>query len=245
MKKALIVWGGWDGHEPEQVATIFKNALLEHQFEVEVADTLDAYADAEKLLGLDLIVPVWTMGEISQELVNNVSAAVQAGTGLAGCHGGMCDSFRNNVDWQFMTGGQWVAHPGNDGVEYKVEIKSSSSPLVEGISDFMVSTEQYYLHVDPAVEVLATTRFPIIDGPHRLNKAVDMPVVWTKRWGLGKVYYNSLGHHADIVDLPPVKELMIRGLLWAAEGKELALSDGAALGGKAYTGMGDNQYNNA
>lgn len=244
MKKALIVWGGWDGHEPEQVATIFKNALLEHQFEVEVADTLDAYADAEKLLGLDLIVPVWTMGEISQELVNNVSAAVQAGTGLAGCHGGMCDSFRNNVDWQFMTGGQWVAHPGNDGVEYKVEIKSSSSPLVEGISDFMVSTEQYYLHVDPAVEVLATTRFPIIDGPHRLNKAVDMPVVWTKRWGLGRVYYNSLGHHADIVDLPPVKELMIRGLLWAAEGKELALSDGAALGGKAYTGMGDNQYNN-
>lgn len=245
MKKALIVWGGWDGHEPEQVATIFKNALLEHQFEVEVADTLDAYADAEKLLGLDLIVPVWTMGEISQELVNNVSAAVQAGTGLAGCHGGMCDSFRNNVDWQFMTGGQWVAHPGNDGVEYKVEIKSSSSPLVEGVSDFMVSTEQYYLHVDPAVEVLATTRFPVIDGPHRLNKAVDMPVVWTKRWGLGRVYYNSLGHHADIVDLPPVKELMTRGMLWAAEGKRLALNDGAALGGKAYTGMGDNQYNNA
>lgn len=245
MKKALIVWGGWDGHEPEQVATIFKNALLEHQFEVEVADTLDAYADAEKLLGLDLIVPVWTMGEISQELVNNVSAAVQAGTGLAGCHGGMCDSFRNNVDWQFMTGGQWVAHPGNDGVEYKVEIKSSSSPLVEGVSDFMVSTEQYYLHVDPAVEVLATTRFPVIDGPHRLNKAVDMPVVWTKRWGLGRVYYNSLGHHADIVNLPPVKELMTRGMLWAAEGKRLALNDGAALSGKAYTGMGDNQYNNA
>lgn len=245
MKKALIVWGGWDGHEPEQVATIFKNALLEHQFEVEVADTLDAYADAEKLLGLDLIVPVWTMGEISQELVNNVSAAVQAGTGLAGCHGGMCDSFRNNVDWQFMTGGQWVAHPGNDGVEYKVEIKSSSSPLVEGVSDFMVSTEQYYLHVDPAVEVLATTRFPLIDGPHRLNKAVDMPVVWTKRWGLGRVYYNSLGHHADIVDLPPVKELMTRGMLWAAEGKRLALNDGAALSGRAYTGMGDNQYNNA
>jgi len=245
MKKALIVWGGWDGHEPEQVATIFKNILLDHQFEVEVSDTLDAYADAEKLLGLDLIAPIWTMGEISQELVNNVSAAVQAGTGLAGCHGGMCDSFRNNVDWQFMTGGQWVAHPGNDGVEYKVEIKSSSSPLVEGVSDFMVSTEQYYLHVDPAVEVLATTRFPVIDGPHRLNKAVDMPVVWTKRWGLGRVYYNSLGHHADIVDLPPVKELMTRGLLWAAEGKQQLLKDGAVLSGNAYTGMGDNQYNNA
>lgn len=220
MKEALIVWGGWDGHDPERVAAVFSNILREHQFEVEVANTLDAFADAEKLLGLDLIVPVWTMGEISETYVNNVSAAVQAGTGLAGCHGGMCDSFRNNVDWQFMTGGQWVAHPGNDGVEYKVEITNSSSPLVAGISDFTVTSEQYYLHVDPAVEVLATTRFPVADGPHRLNKAVDMPVVWTKRWGLGRVYYNSLGHQATIVELPPVKELMARGLLWAAEGKQ-------------------------
>lgn len=243
MKKALIVWGGWDGHEPEQVASIFAGALREHAFEVEVSDTLEAFADAEKLLGLDLIVPVWTMGTIEQKLVNNVSAAVQAGTGLAGCHGGMCDSFRNNVDWQFMTGGQWVAHPGNDGVEYKVEIIANSSPLVEGIEDFYVKTEQYYLHVDPAVEVLATTRFPVVDGPHRLNKPVDMPVVWTKRWGVGRVYYNSLGHHADIVDLPPVKEMMTRGMLWAAEGKRLAvesLGDNVRIHSN-YTGMGDSQ----
>src|SRR5690625_6477291 len=81
-----------------------------------------------------------------------------SGVGLAGCHGGMCDSFRKNVDWQFMTGGNWVAHPGNDGVDYMVNIKHSSSPLLEGMQDFKVTSEQYYLHVDPAVEVLATTR---------------------------------------------------------------------------------------
>ncbi|WP_028530794.1 ThuA domain-containing protein [Paenibacillus sp. HW567] len=242
MKKALIVWGGWDGHEPEQVAGIFAGLLGQERFEVEVADTLEVFGDREKLLSLDLIVPVWTMGQITQEQVDNVSAAVQNGTGLAGCHGGMCDSFRNNVDWQFMTGGQWVAHPGNDGVHYKVEIRSSSSPLVDGISDFDVCTEQYYLHYDPAVEILATTRFPIVDGPHAANKAVDMPVVWTKRWGHGRVYYNSLGHHADIVDLPSVKELMRRGFLWAADGKEIAqaaLKDQAAVAG--YSGMADSQ----
>ncbi|GAB6931305.1 ThuA domain-containing protein [Paenibacillus sp. JCM 10914] len=243
MKKALIVWGGWDGHEPQQVAAIFEGLLQAAGFEVEVSDTLDAFNDGEKLKGLDLIVPVWTMGEISNEQVANVSAAVQAGTGLAGCHGGMCDSFRNNVDWQFMTGGQWVAHPGNDGVEYKVEIKSSSSPLVDNMQDFQVASEQYYLHVDPAVEVLATTRFPVTAGPHILNKAVDMPVVWTKRWGYGRVYYNALGHHADIVDMPEVKELMRRGLLWAAEGKTLyAGSDmNVFTEGQGYTGMGDSQ----
>ncbi|MBT2290891.1 ThuA domain-containing protein [Paenibacillus albidus] len=238
MKKALIVWGGWDGHEPQQVAEIFAGLLKSEQFEVEVSDTLEAFADGEKLRGLDLIVPVWTMGQISQTLVDNVSAAVQNGTGLAGCHGGMCDSFRNNVDWQFMTGGQWVAHPGNDGVDYTVQICQSSSPLVEGLEDFKVTSEQYYLHVDPAVEVLATTRFPVVDGPHKLNKAVDMPVAWTKRWGTGRVYYNSLGHHADIVELPPVKEMMRRGLVWAAAGKDLVNAEKPAA---TYSGMADSQ----
>lgn len=237
MKKALIVQGGWKGHEPEEVSDIFRSVLEENGFEVEVSDTLDAFLDADKLLSLDLIVPVWTMGEITKDQVKNVSEAVQKGVGLAGCHGGMCDSFRTNVDWQFMTGGQWVAHPGNDGVEYVVNVKHSSSPLVDGITDFAVKSEQYYLHVDPAVEVLATTRFPVVEGPHSLNKAVDMPVVWTKRWGVGRVYYCSLGHHADIVDMPPVKELMRRGFVWAAEGKSAA--QGTASDKSEYTGMGD------
>jgi len=237
--KALIVWGGWDGHQPEQVAEIFKGQLEAEGFEVDVRDTLEAFADVEYLKSLDLIVPAWTMGEIEQELVDNVSAAVQSGVGLAGCHGGMCDSFRKNVDWQFMTGGQWVAHPGNNGVQYMVNIANTSSELVAGIEDFEITSEQYYLHVDPAVEVLATTRFPVTSGPHSLNKAVDMPVAWTKRWGVGRVYYNSLGHQANIMDIQVVREMMRRGFLWCAEGKKLALE--AEVNGSVYTGMQDNQ----
>ena len=246
-KKALIVHGGWDGHEPKDVAHIFKGILEEDDFEVEVSDTLDAYADAEKLMGLDLIVPHWTMGEIKQQYVNNISAAVMSGVGLAGCHGGMCDSFRKNVDWQFMTGGNWVAHPGNDGVEYVVNIKHSSSPLLEGMEDFKVVSEQYYLQVDPAVEVLATTRFPVVDGPHALNKAVDMPVVWTKRWGHGRVFYSSLGHVANIIAMPEVSLIMERGFNWAADGKakaegqELQTFSASGNGSRIYTGMGDSQ----
>lgn len=136
--------------------------------------------------------------------------------------------------------GQWVAHPGNDGVNYTVEIRQSSSPLVDGIEDFTVCSEQYYLHVDPAVEVLATTRFPVVEGPHSFNKAVDMPVAWTKRWGHGRVYYNSLGHHADIVAMPQVKEMMRRGLLWAAEGKVRAQSQISTVR-SSYSGMADSQ----
>jgi type 1 glutamine amidotransferase len=188
------------------------------------------------------------MGEISKKHVLHISEAVMSGVCLAGCHGGMCDSFRNNVDWQFMTGGNWVAHPGNDGVEYMVNIKHSSSPLLEGFEDFKLVSEQYYLHVDPAVEVLATTRFPIIEGPHTLNKSVDMPVVWTKRWGLGRVFYSALGHKANIVTMPEVSSIMRRGFLWAAEGKELyGRADAPTYGtygngnNKIYTGMGDSE----
>lgn len=218
-RRALIVQGGWDGHEPVQVSEIFRRTLTECDFEVEVSDTLDSFLDVEKLKALHLIVPVWTMGKITNEQVKPVLEAVAGGVGIAGCHGGMCDSFRENVDWQFMTGGQWVAHPGNDGVEYIVNIKRGSSPIVEGIDDFVVKSEQYYMHIDPAIEVLATTRYPTVDGPHAANGAVDVPVVWTKRWGKGRVFYCSLGHHADIVEMKQTLTIMRRGFLWAAEGK--------------------------
>src|SRR5262245_39098778 len=106
-KGALIVWGGWDGHEPEKVAKILEKALKEHNFEVEVSSTLDSFLDKQKLAKLDLIVPVWTMGTITGEQSKNVQDAVIGGVGIGGVHGGMCDSFRNDTGWQFMTGGQW------------------------------------------------------------------------------------------------------------------------------------------
>jgi uncharacterized protein len=215
-KRALIVWGGWDGHQPKQVGEIFARVLKQDGFEVEVSDTLDAFKDADKLMNLNLIVPVWTMGKISGEQAGPVFKAVAAGVGIAGCHGGMCDSFRDNTEWQFMTGGQWVAHPGNDGVRYTVQIKDKSHPVTAGLSDFEVASEQYYMHVDPGVKVLASTRFPVADGPHTGNGPVDMPVIWTKVYGKGKVFYNSLGHQANIVEAEPCLTIMRRGFTWAS-----------------------------
>jgi len=215
-RKALIVWGGWDGHQPKEVAEILRNLLVHEKFDVEVSDTLDAFKDQPKLMGLSLIVPVWTMGKISNEQVNPIFEAVKSGVGIAGCHGGMCDSFRENTEWQFMTGGQWVAHPGNDGTKYTVNIGPTKSSITEGISDFNISSEQYYMHIDPALKVLATTRFPVADGPHVGNGPVDMPVIWTKVFGKGRVFYNSLGHQANIVAAEPTLTIMRRGFLWAA-----------------------------
>ena len=222
-KNVLIIQGGWQGHEPTPVAQRFARMLERNGYSVAVSDTQEPLADAEALKALDLIVMSWTMGEIDHKYVENISHAVAAGTGLAGCHGGLCDAFRQDTDWQFMTGGQWVAHPGNDGTRYTVNVRRGSSPIVEGLEDFEVCSEQYYLHVDPAIEVLATTRFPVAAGPHCANKPVDMPVVWTKYWGCGRVFYNSLGHHDDVFDKSPeAAVLMERGLVWAAEGRQYA-----------------------
>jgi type 1 glutamine amidotransferase len=191
-------------------------------FEAEISATLDAFLDYEKLNGLDLIVPVWTMGTITREQCAGVVAAVgKYGVGLCGCHGGMCDSFRQDTEWQFMTGGQWVSHPGGDGLEYKVNIRPGSSPITEGISDFTVKSEQYYVHVDPANEVLATTRYPIVNYYHSSNGEADVAVMWTRRWGHGRVFYSSLGHHDDVFDVPEARETMRRGFLLAAEGKRI------------------------
>ena len=179
MKHAWIVQGGWDGHEPVLTSRRFARLLEKHDYEVRIFDTLDCLGDLDALMEQDLLVACWTMGEIKREYTVNVSKAVGAGMGLAGCHGGMCDSFRQDTEWQFITGGQWVSHPGGDGINYTVNIRHGSSPIVEGLEDFPVCSEHYYLHVDPAIEVLATTRFPIVPYYHISNKPVDMPVVWT------------------------------------------------------------------
>jgi type 1 glutamine amidotransferase len=223
--RALITWGGWLGHQPEEVAQIFREMLQGGGFEVEVHDNLACFDDADRLRELDLIVPVWTMAKIEKQQAVNVSEAVARGTGIAGCHGGMCDAFRDQVLWQFMTGANWVAHPGGDGVAYRVEI-TSDDPLVAGIGDFDVATEQYYLHVDPAVKVLAETRFPTVTWYHSPNGPVRMPVAWTKRWGLGRVYYNALGHQANVVASGAPWEMLRRGMLWAAQGRAAAAAAG-------------------
>ncbi len=218
-KRALIVWGGWDGHEPRQVAELFAQILTDEQFEVEVSDTLDAFLDADKLAQLSLIVPIWTMGEITAAQRDPVIAAVRDhGVGMAGCHGGMCDAFRADTEWQFMTGGQWVAHPGNDSVTYTVHFNPlQPHEITAGLSDFEITSEQYYLHTDPGNVVLATCNFPApgVAGPHSKNPC-QMPTVWTKYYGEGKVYYNALGHNRAVFDNETARELMRRGFLWAA-----------------------------
>jgi type 1 glutamine amidotransferase len=227
-RKALILRGGWEGHEPQKIAERFKNYLETENFEVSVADSLGVLQDLEGLKNLDLFIPVWTMcnADLPKPYFEPLAEAVGSGVGLAGCHGGMCDAFRNHVLWQFLTGANWVAHPGRDGIKYRVNIISKSNPLTEGIKDFEVCSEQYYLQVDPANEVLAVTRFPTVKWYHSANGEVDVPQVWTRKWGHGRVYYNALGHHNDVFDLPEAWEMMRRGLLWAAEGKRLAAEQG-------------------
>jgi type 1 glutamine amidotransferase len=214
-KQALMVWGGWDGHEPKACTDIFENVLKENGFEVKVEDSLSAFDDGDALKKFDLIVPVWTAGEISGEQSRNLRDAIANGTGLAGWHGGMGDAFRNDTAYQFMVGGQWVAHPGNI-VTYTVNIIKPEDEIVAGLDDFTMTSEQYYMHVDPSNEVLATTTF---SGEH---EGVDwitgcvMPVVWKRRWGKGRVFYSSLGHVAKDFEVTEAKEITKRGLIWAA-----------------------------
>jgi type 1 glutamine amidotransferase len=213
MKTALIVWGGWQGHQPREEAQLWSSLLRDEGFSVEVADTLDAYLDAAKLASLDLIVPMWTMGTIAKEQEQGLLNAVHGGVGIAGFHGTMGDSFRNNTEYQFMVGGQWVAHPGNI-IDYTVNIANHDDPITAGLPDFKMHSEQYYMHVDPSNQVLATTTF---SGEHASwIEGTVMPVVWKRRYGAGRVFYCSLGHVVPDFDVPEAREIVRRGMLWAS-----------------------------
>ena len=212
-KKALIVYGGWPGHAPKETGEYMAAELKSVGFEVELSDTLDAFRDEERLKTFNLIVPHWTMGEMVKEQAGPLNRAINSGVGLAGIHGGAGDAFRANPGFHFMVGGQFIGHP--DGIkDYKVNISKSSDPIVAGLKDFAVNSEQYYMHVDPANEVLATTVFETTSAPW-INGTV-MPVAWKRRHGEGRVFYHSIGHTIKDLEIPEVRELTKRGFAWAA-----------------------------
>jgi uncharacterized protein len=212
MREALIVWGGWSGHEPQECAAIIKDMLEEDSFKVYVEHSTEAFADPS-VHDLSLVVPIVTMSKIEKEEIKNLAAAVENGVGIAGYHGGAGDSFRECVEYQFMIGGQWVAHPGNI-IDYKVNITRPDDPVMEGITDFPYTSEQYYMHVDPSNEVLATTTFT---GEHASwIDGVVMPVVWKRKHGKGKVFHMTLGHQAKEFENTNMATIMRRGMNWAA-----------------------------
>ena len=213
-KKAIMVWGGWEGHEPKQCVDIFAPILEEDGFAVTISDTLDTYKDRDLMAEQDLVVPAWTMGQIEGEQEQGLLAAVDRGTGIAGWHGCMADSFRNNTTYQFMVGGQFVSHP--DGIiDYTVNIAAPDDPIVAGLDDFQMHSEQYYMHTDPGNQVLATTTLEGRQSAPWVNGTV-MPVVWKRAWGAGRVFYSSLGHVARDFDVPEAREIQRRGMLWAS-----------------------------
>ena len=211
-RRALIVWGGWEGHEPGAGARILAAMLKDEGIDVDIQTETSAFLDPT-LSEFSLIVPIYTMSVIEKDELANLEAAVRGGVGLAGYHGGMADAFRNEPAYQFMIGGQWVAHPG-DIIDYRVDITHADDPIMAGLSSFAYRSEQYYMHVDPSNDVLATTTFTGVHAPW--IEGVIMPVVWKRRHGQGRVFYSSLGHVASEFDVPEMATIMRRGMLWAA-----------------------------
>ena len=213
-KNVLFVHGGWNGHDPVPARDLFVPWMESEGASVIVSDSLGVYTNEALMDTLDLIVQIWTMGKISNEQEKGLLKAIKRGVGLAGWHGGIGDSFRNNVEYQFMVGGQWVSHPGGV-IDYVVNIIDQNDPVTKGIEDFAMHSEQYYMHVDPNIKVMATTRFNAdhadwIDGN-------TMPVVWKKYYGKGRVFYSSLGHVITDFEVPDALEIQKRGIRWAAE----------------------------
>ncbi len=212
MRSALIVWGGWNGHDPEECAAIYRRWLHEDGFTVRVETSPEVFLEPE-IKDLSLIIPCTTMDKISREAANNLAAAIEGGVGLGGHHGTMGDSFHDSPVYQFITGGQWVSHPGNI-IDYTVDVTKPDDPIMQGIKSFPYTSEQYYMHVDPANEVLATTTFT---GAHASwIDGVVMPVVWKKMYGKGRVFYSSLGHRASEFENPNMATILRRGINWAA-----------------------------
>ena len=213
-KKVLVVYGGWEGHQPKIFAEKITKWLIDQKAEVKLVKGTSIYTNANVMKDLDLVIQHITMSKMSPQETKGLISAIARGVGLAGCHGGLGDSFRDNTEYQYMVGGQFVKHPGGQ-VNYTVKIESKNDPITDGIKDFSLHTEQYYMHIDPNLEVLASTKF---SGIHdSWIKGAVVPVVWKKLYGKGRVFYNSIGHSKETFEIPEVWTLIKRGIVWAAQ----------------------------
>lgn len=214
-RRALVVQGGWDGHAPAEAVDLFVPFLREH-FDVTVESSLEVYADPAVMASTDLVVQCWTMGEILADELRGLREAVAAGTGFAGWHGGVVDSFRMATDYLQLVGGQFVAHERGI-VDHVVDVlpERADHPVVAGVSRIALRSEQYWVLTDPLNDVLATTT--ITPGPgDAWHEPVVCPAVWTRRWGAGRVFVATPGHQLADLEVPELRTVVERGLLWAA-----------------------------
>ncbi|MFI9489281.1 ThuA domain-containing protein [Promicromonospora sp. NPDC052451] len=228
-KRALIVRGGWTGHQPVETTDAFIPFLTEQGYDVRVEDTTAVYADAGYLAGVDLIVQTNTMSTIETDELRGLMAAVASGTGLAGWHGGIADSYRNSSDYLQLVGGQFAAHPprapreelageaADNFVRHTIEIvpERADHPIVAGIGDFELTTEQYWVLTDEYNDVLATTTLAARDFDP-WHRPVTCPAIWTRQWGEGRVFVSTPGHELAVVQDPNVRTVIERGILWAS-----------------------------
>ena len=230
-KKVVYVWGG-RLHQPEKTVDLFVPWLRSEGAIVEIFNTLEVYADASVMEQADLIIQQWTMGEMTKNQSKGLQNAILNGTGMAGWHGGTGDSFRGNLNYQYMIGGQFVSHPGGKS-EYVVKVIDRKDRITRGIKDFYVTnTEQYYMLMDPNIKVLATSKFTkasYLKKDSKKNENVVtgsiVPVIWKKNFGKGRIFYNSIGHNIEDFDVPEIMEIQKRGIRWAAESKYNAKED--------------------
>jgi type 1 glutamine amidotransferase len=227
-RSALVVRGGWDGHAPVAATELFIPFLEAEGFTVRVEESTAVYADEGVLAATDLIVQSVTMSTIEPDELAGLVRAVEAGTGLAGWHGGIADSFRNSSDYYHLVGGQFATHPSKSPADvhgdqtdnyltHTVDITDlgRTHHITEGLDDFELTTEQYWVLHDELSDVLATTTHPVQPW-HPWHRPVTSPAVWTREWGAGRVFVATPGHSVDVLEHPSVRTIIERGMLWAS-----------------------------
>ncbi|SDO74268.1 hypothetical protein SAMN04515671_1898 [Nakamurella panacisegetis] len=227
-KSALVVRGGWDGHQPVEATDLFIPYLRENGYDVRIEESPKIYADAAYMAGVDLILQCVTMSTIEPEELAGLQTAIRAGTGLAGWHGGIADSYRNSSDYLHLIGGQFACHPGKHPDEligeqsdnyrpYTINMLPAAAehPITAGIGDFDLLTEQYWVLADSYLDVLATTTQAVRPWDPWTRPVVS-PAIWTRQWGSGRIFVTTAGHRVEILQDPNVKTIIERGLLWAS-----------------------------
>jgi len=199
MKSILIIWGGWQGHDPQGVAEKLANILTDHRYQVDVRSDLGVLIN-ENLKTYDVLIPIWSCGIASPIYIQPLLEAIESGLGLVTWHGGI--NWFDQADYYDLIGAYYLRDTPVE--SYSVQLEDHA--FTKGLTDFDIKSETYYMLVNPMNTLLATTSCK----GHRL------PLMWTKTYGAGRVFYSSLAHDLDQLFMPDHLSILLRAIEWAA-----------------------------
>ena len=205
-------------HKSVEPSEPILKAMGEKSGAFQVTVTQDVGAFTRENLKNYAAVMFYTTGELpfTDEEKRALVDFLKSGHGFIGVHSATDTLYEWDVYNQII-GGHFDGHPWHQLVT--VNVVDPDSKLVSGLGkSFQITDEIYQIKQFQAsgTHVLLTLDPTSVDltKPSVHKNDYGWPICWTRMFGKGRVYYNSLGHEDAVWNDPRYQDMLLKAIKW-------------------------------